>query len=167
MEIEFIAGFSPIVRDAAVAERFYRDDLGLRLEGGDGAYVFTETLGGAKHFGLWPLSEAAKACFGTSNWPHELPVPQAALEFEVRDVASAAEEMSERGHTLLHGAKREPWGQTIARLLSPEGLLVALCFTPEFHEAGRDGEPEEPEIDDLEPPGIGSEGEARSPTGLE
>ena len=45
--------------------------------------MFTQKLDGTKHFGLWPLSEAAKACFGTTEWPAEIPIPQASMEFEV------------------------------------------------------------------------------------
>jgi hypothetical protein len=39
------------------------------------------------------------------------------------------EELSARGYRLLHGARTEPWNQTITRLLSPEGLLVGVCYT--------------------------------------
>jgi hypothetical protein len=95
--------------------------------------VFTHQLEGTKHFGLWPLSEAATACFGTTEWPSEIPVPQASIEFEVSDVAAAASELAAKGHRLIHEAQTEPWGQVTARLLSPEGLLVAVCFSPAFH----------------------------------
>jgi hypothetical protein len=30
--------------------------------------------------------------------------------------------------------KKEPWGQTVSRFLSPEGLLVAVTFTPSLRE---------------------------------
>jgi hypothetical protein len=30
--------------------------------------------------------------------------------------------------------KTEPWGQTVSRFLSPEGLLVAVTFTPALRE---------------------------------
>lgn len=75
--------------------------------------------------------------FGTDAWPAELPVPQASLEFDVADaeaVAAAAAEMAAMGHRLLVGPKTEEWGQTVARLLSPEGLLVGLTYTPWLHE---------------------------------
>ena len=143
MQVAFVAGFSPIVRDRAASHAFYRDALGLSFEGGEGDYTFTEQLGGVKHFGLWPLSEAAQACFGTRDWPSHIPVPQATIEFEVDDVeavAAGAAELAARGYRLLHPARTEPWTQTIARLLSPEGLLVGVCYTPWFHEetdAGR------------------------------
>ncbi len=143
MRVAFVAGFSPIVRDPAASRAFYGDALGLSFEGGEGDYVFTERLAGVKHHGLWPLSEAARACFGTPERPSEVPVPQATIEFELEDVAAveaAGRELEARGYRLIHGARTEPWTQTIARLLSPEGLLVGVCYTPWFHEetnAGR------------------------------
>ena len=134
MKILFIAGFSPIVPEPGPSQAFYRGALGLDIDQGQGDYVFTEKLAGAKHFGLWPLREAAEACFGTAEWPSNVTRPQAALEFEVDDVASAADELVAKGHTLIHAARTEPWGQEIARLLSPEGLLIGVCFTPWLHE---------------------------------
>jgi catechol 2,3-dioxygenase-like lactoylglutathione lyase family enzyme len=135
MDVQFVASVAPIVRDADAARAFYRDALGLSFEGGDGDYVFTHKLEGTKHLGLWPLTEAANSCFGTSEWPTEVPVPQASIEFEVADVAAAAEELKAKGYRLIHDARTEPWGQVTARLLSPEGLLIAVCYTPAFHDA--------------------------------
>jgi catechol 2,3-dioxygenase-like lactoylglutathione lyase family enzyme len=130
MRVLFIAGFSPIVRDAGAAHAFYADGLGLKFEGGAGDYVFTEKLAGAKHFGVWPLTEAAQACFGTAAWPSDVPVPQATVEFEVDDVAEAAGALEARGYRLIHAARTEPWNQTIARLLTADGLLIGVCHTP-------------------------------------
>lgn len=134
MDVLFVAGFSPIVTDRLTSRDFYAGALGLPLDRQEGEYVFTETLSGVKHFGLWPLSQAAQSCFGTDEWPSEVPVPQATIEFEVRDVASAVEELEHKGYTLIHSAKTEPWGQTIARVLSPEGLLVGVSYAPSLHE---------------------------------
>ena len=95
---------------------------------------------GSKHFGVWPLSEAAQACFGTPDWPVDRTVPQMSLEFEVRDedaVQSAAEELRERGLTLLHDRRKEPWGQTVARLQSDEGLIIGISFAPALHDSTR------------------------------
>lgn len=132
MDIQFVTSIAPIVRDPEVSRSFYADTLGLTFEGQEGSYMFTHKLEGTKHFGLWPLSEAADACFGTSRWPDEIPVPQASIEFEVADVTAAAAELTAKGSRLIHGVRTEPWGQIIARLLSPEGLLVAVCHTPAF-----------------------------------
>jgi hypothetical protein len=106
----------------------------MAFEGQEGDYVFTHELDGTKHFGLWPLSEAANACFGTTEWPAETPIPQASVEFEVADVSAEAAELTVKGFRLIHGVRTEPWGQITARLLSPEGLLVAVCYTPAFQE---------------------------------
>ncbi len=132
MEILFVAGFSPVVDDMAASKRLYIDALNLPLEGD---YPMTGKLDGIKHFGLWSLSDAAKSCFGTDEWPNSIPVPQANIEFEVADVEAAAKELEAKGYELLHPAKVEPWKQTIARLISPEGLIVGLSYTPWFHES--------------------------------
>ena len=134
MEILFVASMAPIVADPATSQAFYRDALGVDFEGEVDDYVFTAQLAGVKHFGLWPSSLAAESCFGRPDWPADVPVPQASIEFEVADVAAAAAELESGGHRLLHGARTEPWQQVTARLLSPEGLLVAVCWTPWFHE---------------------------------
>jgi catechol 2,3-dioxygenase-like lactoylglutathione lyase family enzyme len=134
MDVEFVASVAPIVRDAEAARAFYGDALGLSFEGVAGDYLFTHKLEGTKHFGLWPLSEAATACFGATEWPSDIPVPQASIEFEVADVAAAARELEAKGYRLIHDARTEPWAQITARLLSPEGLLVAVCYTPSFHD---------------------------------
>lgn len=142
MRIRFVAGFGPIVRDLAESRRFYEDVLGLPLE--DENYPRTDRLPGVKHFGLWSLEGAAESCFGTTTWPADLPIPQAGIEFDVGDaeeVAAAADELTGRGYRLLVGAKTEPWGQTVARLLGPEGLLVSVTFTPWLHDAAGAGPP--------------------------
>src|SRR5437879_12484458 len=107
MDVEFVASVAPIVRDLDAAHAFYQGDLGLSLEGGDGDYRFTHQLEGTKHFGLWPLSEAATACFGTTEWPEDIPIPQASIEFEVPDVAAAAQELRSKGHRPSRDAKPE------------------------------------------------------------
>jgi catechol 2,3-dioxygenase-like lactoylglutathione lyase family enzyme len=85
MDVKFMTSIAPIVRDPDTSRSFYADGLGLDFEGHEGDYVFTHQLEGTKHFGLWALSEAANACFGTTQWPAEIPVPQASIEFEVAD----------------------------------------------------------------------------------
>ena len=57
-----------------------------------------------------------------------------ALAQSTEAVATAAAELSAAGHRMLRGAHEEPWGQTTARFLSPEGLLVGVTFTPWMHE---------------------------------
>jgi hypothetical protein len=63
--------------------------------------VLTHRLDGTKHFGLWPPTEAANACFGKTEWPEDIPVPQVSIEFEVPDVAAAAEKLRAKGYRLI------------------------------------------------------------------
>src|SRR4051812_30146596 len=111
-KVLFVAGFGPIVRDSAVSRKLYGDALGISFKEESGAYLHTEALQGAKTFALWPLSEAARACFDTTSWPQDIPVPQAWLEFDVESVESATTDLESRGYRILVKNKKEPWGQT-------------------------------------------------------
>jgi catechol 2,3-dioxygenase-like lactoylglutathione lyase family enzyme len=136
MKIQFVAGVTPITSNPAASAGLYLDALGLPL-GGEQRYLSTDSLEGVKHFGVWPIEAAAQSCFGQDTWPDHIPVPQATIEFELEDVAAvgaATEELAGKGFEIIHGAKEEPWGQTIARFLSPEGLLIGLSYAPWMHE---------------------------------
>jgi hypothetical protein len=74
IEVLFVAGFGPIVREITTSRKFYGEALGIPFKEESGGYLHTEALQGAK--------------------------------------------------------KREPWSQTVTRLLSPQGLLVGITFTP-------------------------------------
>jgi catechol 2,3-dioxygenase-like lactoylglutathione lyase family enzyme len=134
MKVLFVAGFGPIVRDMDASLRFYRDTIAMPLE--ESGDVSTEKVDGVKHFGLWPLGEAAESCFGSREWPSTVAVPQAWVEFDAEDVVAAAEELRAKGYRLLVAPKTEPWGQTVARLLSPEGIIVGVTITPWMREGG-------------------------------
>jgi catechol 2,3-dioxygenase-like lactoylglutathione lyase family enzyme len=138
MKIEFISSTAVITPDPARSRGLYVDALGLPLEAAqaDDGYLHSEKIGGSKHFGVWPLSQAAQACFGSPEWPAGRPVPQASVEFEVADpdaVRAAGEELQAAGFTLLHGAREEPWGQTVARLQSLEGAIIGISYAPWMH----------------------------------
>jgi hypothetical protein len=126
----FIAGFGPIVHDVAASRKLYGDALGIQFKEESGEYLHTELMQGAKTFALWPLSQAAQSCFDKDAWPADVPVPQAWLEFDVDNVEQATAELESRGYRMLLKNKKEPWGQTVSRLLSPEGLLVGITYTP-------------------------------------
>jgi catechol 2,3-dioxygenase-like lactoylglutathione lyase family enzyme len=134
MQVQFITSTAVITRDPAQSRTLYVDALGLPLEG-DG-YIHSGEIAGSKHFGVWPLVQAAQACFGTDDWPADRPVPQASIEFEVEDagaVQAAADELRGRGFDLLHDSRTEPWGQTVARLQSSEGLVIGISYAPALH----------------------------------
>jgi catechol 2,3-dioxygenase-like lactoylglutathione lyase family enzyme len=137
MKVEFLSTIAVITADPPQSRRLYVDTLGLPLTSQDGdGYLHSDQIPGSKHFGIWPLSQAADACFGTDRWPAEIPVPQVSIEFDVADVAAvqaAADELGAAGYELLHPVRQEPWGQTVVRLLSPEGAIVGISYVPSMH----------------------------------
>ena len=139
MKPAFVAGFGPIVPDTDASRAFWGEGLGIRLTESSPGYWTNDDLDGVKAFALWPLSQAAESCFGTDAWPADLPEPQAWLELDVESPgagAPATAEMAERGYRILVDGKLEPWGQTVSHLLSPEGILVGIVYTPWMHQEG-------------------------------
>ncbi|MFI6566114.1 glyoxalase [Streptomyces sp. NPDC050534] len=119
------------------------ETLGLPLEG-EGNDHSSGSVPGSKHFGLWPLSQAAESCFGTARWPAGRVVPQASIEFEVANaeaVSAAGAELQRAGFELVHQARTEPWGHTVARLRTAEGLIGGISYAPSLHD---DSTPDEP-----------------------
>ena len=144
MKIAFVAGFGPIVREPDASRAFWRDGLGIKLDEAAPEYFTNDDMEGVKAFALWPLSQAAESTFGSTEWPADVPTPQAWIELDVESaeaVAPAVQELRSAGHRVLRDAHEEPWGQTTARVLSPEGLLVGVTYTPWMHEHTHDDEP--------------------------
>jgi hypothetical protein len=78
-----------------------------------------------------------RRAFGTPQWPADRLVPVASIEFEVQDaeaVAAAGGELQRAGFELLHPARTEPWGQTVTRLLTQDGLIVGISYAPSLHD---------------------------------
>jgi catechol 2,3-dioxygenase-like lactoylglutathione lyase family enzyme len=139
LNVEFIAGVAVIAPNPPESRKLYLDALGLPLKAAEGDdYFHSETIAGAKHFGVWPLAQAAQACFGSPEWPADRPTPQVSVEFDVESeaaVQAAADELRSQGFDLLHDARTEPWGQTVARLQSPEGAVIGISYIPSMHGA--------------------------------
>lgn len=131
MNVLFVSGVAPISKDLPEALRLFRDTLGIDVQGD--VYPATDELAGVRHFGLWSLAGAAMSCFGSEQWPPDIPAPTATIEFEVDDVDAAATELEAAGHRLIRKAADEPWGQRCARLLTTDGLLIAVTSTPWMH----------------------------------
>jgi hypothetical protein len=134
IKVLFIAGFGPIVRDTGESRKLYRDVLGIPFKEETDGYLHTEAVPGAKSFALWPLSQAALSCFGKNSWPENIAVPQAWLEFDVDNLEEATAALESRRYRMLVKNKKEPWGQSVSRFLSPEGLLVGITYTPSMRE---------------------------------
>ena len=98
MNVQFVSTVAVIVANPEKSRELFVDALGLPLEGDD--YPHSESIEGVKHFGVWPLAQAAQACFGTEDWPADTPVPQVSIEFDVENpeaVEAAAQELEARG----------------------------------------------------------------------
>lgn len=137
VRIESMTSVAVITTEPSASRALYGEALGLPLQQLDGDYFATNQLAGCRHFGVWPLAQAAEACFDTRTWPAEVAQPQVSIEFEVADpsaVSEAAQELRSLGFDLLHDAKTEPWGQVVARLLSPEGAIIGVSYAPPLHD---------------------------------
>src|SRR5690349_12622265 len=134
LEVLFVAGFGPIVRNTSQSRTLYRDVLGIPFREEKDGYLHTEALAGAKTFALWPLSQAAQSCFGEEVWPEDIPAPQGWLEFDVDSVERATKVLESAGYRILVKNKKEPWGQVVIRFISPEGLLVGITLTPSMRQ---------------------------------
>jgi catechol 2,3-dioxygenase-like lactoylglutathione lyase family enzyme len=137
VNVVFIASVAVVAADPPRSRELFVEALGLPLAASPGDdYVHSERIGGSKHFGVWPLTQAAQACFGSEEWPADRPAPQVSIEFEVENaeaVADAAEELRSKGFEVVHGARKEPWGQTVARLISIEGSIIGISYAPSLH----------------------------------
>jgi len=58
------------------------------------------------------------------------------LSLMLTNVEKATEELESQGHQMLIKNKQEPWGQTVSRFITPEGLLVGITFTPSMRGEG-------------------------------
>jgi hypothetical protein len=105
MDIEFVATVAVIAPDPVGSRELYLGSLGLPLEGEGAGYYHSESISGCKSFGIWPLAQAAQACFGTTDWPADRLVPQVSIEFDVASVDAvgpAVQELISAGHDVLH-----------------------------------------------------------------
>ena len=88
MKISFVAGFGPITREADAARAFWGEGLGIEFEEAAPGYFTNDDLEGVKAFAMWPLSQAAEATFGTTEWPADVPTPQAWIELDVESASA-------------------------------------------------------------------------------
>jgi hypothetical protein len=61
MNIEFLATVAVIAPDPITSRNLYVEALGLPLQDEGDGYSHSEQIAGCKSFGIWPLSQAARA----------------------------------------------------------------------------------------------------------
>lgn len=111
----------PFVQDIARSKQFYSDVLGLSVIEDHGNFVLFET-GFALHEGsslvqtVWGKKDEADERYGRRNL---------LLYFEVGDVEAAFARIGPQVE-LIHGPKRQEWGQTVFRFLDPDGHAIEI-----------------------------------------
>lgn len=114
----------PRDRDRSLA--FYRDTLGLA--------IYREFPGGTVFF-------AGSGLIEVSGQGETGPGPDVALWMQVRDLASTARELADRGVLIERGPKEEPWGLLEMWITDPDGLRIVLVEIPADHPLRRDQRP--------------------------
>ena len=128
MNVLFIASMAVVAADPRQSRKLFIDAFGLALEGEGDGYYSSGNIPGSKHFGVWPLSEAAEACFARRSGP---PIGWSRRHNRVRWRTPKlsrrqAANFSARA-LLLHPAG----DRTVARLLTEDGLIVGIS---KFHD---------------------------------
>jgi hypothetical protein len=67
MDVQFMTSVAVITPDPSLSRGLYVDALGLPLTAEGDGYLHSEDIEGCKSFGVWPLTQAAQACFGTAS----------------------------------------------------------------------------------------------------
>ena len=94
---------------------------------------------GSKHFGVWPLSlRRRRRALAHRSGPQTGVTPQAINRVRGggrgRSRSQQGTSFSAQGFELLHPARTEPWGQTVTRVLTEDGLIVGISYAPAFHD---------------------------------
>jgi hypothetical protein len=79
MNIQFLATVAMIAPAPIDSRKLYVEALGLPLQGEGDGYQHSEEIAGCRSFGIWPLAQAARACFGIDQWPQGRAVPQVSM----------------------------------------------------------------------------------------
>ena len=124
-----MASIGEIVDDMAAAVAFYRDVLGLEVEWAEGTGYAMAKVPGVVHFGIWSREAAAEATLGDKEAASRIPLGFT-VEFEVDEVQAASSTLESKGWEVLQQPRREDWGQTTSRFLSPSGALCGVAETP-------------------------------------
>jgi catechol 2,3-dioxygenase-like lactoylglutathione lyase family enzyme len=105
-------------RDRERSLAFYRDVLGLA--------VYREFPGGTVFFlgnGFLEVSGRGEAG----------PGPDVALWLQVRQLATTARDLAERGVPMVREPREEPWGLREMWIADPDGLRIVLVEIPDEH----------------------------------
>jgi len=79
----------------------------------------------------WPIRSPSSALIWSTTLPF---IDSIVRRADAAAVGPAARELEQAGYELRHPPREEPWGQTVARLQSPEGAIVGISYAPVLHD---------------------------------
>jgi len=146
--LRHVAGVAEIVDDVPAALAFYRDVLGAAVDKQMGTDYVMLSVPGVLHFGIWSRAHAAECIYGSREHAHQVPLGFT-LEFEVNDVATAAQTIESAGGTVDQAPREEPWGQKAFRMISPGGSVLGFAETPWAREIVQQMQVRKPDTGDI------------------
>lgn len=121
------------VKDVRASVKFYSEVFALKTKTIQEMPGFTwaELDTGSTTLGLSSLSET-KLLFPGGVTPNDPARPPSVIQvsFAVADVQAAYDRGLKAGARGLAAPKKQPWGQTIARLRDPDGVLISIVDQP-------------------------------------
>ncbi len=118
------------VADVAAAIEFYRAAFGFEKrfmhEDGENAYAELDTGQTVMAFASHQVAETilADGYVKVDQSPHPIGFEMAMV---TDDVESAIERAITAGASLIAPAQQKPWGQTVAYVRAPDGMLIEIC----------------------------------------
>lgn len=127
--IRHISAIAEIVEDVDAAVDFYRNTLGFKVEHEPGSGYAILDIPGVLHFGIWGREQAALTILGENANRDQIPLGFT-IGFEVDLVEGDTKVAQDKGLTFIQPIKKENWGQTTSRFLTPSGALCEFSETP-------------------------------------
>jgi lactoylglutathione lyase len=115
------------VPDVARAVAFWQKAFGLALRFAHESGTYSELETGATALGF--VSEETARENGGAFRPNRLAGEPAGIEVALctRDVPALWKRATDAGATAIKAPTTKPWGQTVAYVRDPDGVLVELC----------------------------------------
>jgi len=116
------------VPDVEATIRFYERafDLKRRFVSDDGDYGELETAGVTLSFASDSLATSYLPDGFQQHRPDQLPFGYE-IAFATENVPNAVRKAVESGASLVAEPKQKPWGQTVAYVRDPNGVLIEIC----------------------------------------
>ncbi|SDO07874.1 VOC family protein [Acetanaerobacterium elongatum] len=114
-----------LVKDIEVSKRFYRDLLGQEIEKDCGAFVLFKSL-----FALHEAKPLCRTIYGTNEFDAAAGTEQGSrnllIYFETKDPDACCQRLAEAGVEIIHGVKKQEWGQRVFRFYDPDRHMVEI-----------------------------------------